>query len=55
MFDGCTDLESMPVIIADNTLTGIATGKYQYAFRNCTKLKHVTTLPDLKPQSSLYQ
>ena len=53
MFDGCSELESMPVLLSGEY--GSSNYKYQYAFRNCTKLKNVNPLPEVKPYSSMYQ
>ena len=52
MFDGCSELESMPVLLSGEYR--FSSFKYSNMFRNCTKLKNVNPLPDVKPQISMY-
>ena len=52
MFDGCSELESMPVLLSGKQGTSLQ--KYLFAFRNCTKLKNVNPLPDVRPYSGMY-
>ena len=53
MFDGCSELESMPVLLSGEY--GNSLNKYQNMFRNCTKLKNVNPLPEVKPYVRMYQ
>lgn len=52
MFDNCSELESMPVLLSGENGTGIQ--KYQYMFRNCTKLKNVNPFMDVRPYINMY-
>ena len=52
MFDGCSELESMPVLLSGEL--GASNFKYAFAFRNCKKLKNVNPLPDVKPYAAMY-
>ena len=52
MFDGCSELESMPVLLSGEY--GSSNFKYSNMFRNCTKLKNVNPLPDVKSYMSIY-
>ena len=52
MFYGCSELESMPVLLSGKY--GTNNFKYSNMFRNCTKLKNVNPLPDVKPYMSMY-
>lgn len=47
MFDGCSELESMPVLLSGKEGTSLQ--KYLFAFRNCKKLKNVNPLPEVIP------
>ena len=47
MFDGCSELESMPVLLSGEY--SYSSFKYANMFINCTKLKNVNPLPDVKP------
>ena len=52
MFDGCSELESMPVLLSGKQ--GISLQKYLFAFRNCKKLKNVNPLPEVIPYVNMY-
>ena len=52
MFDGCSELESMPVLLSGKQ--GNSLQKYLFAFRNCKKLKNVNPLPEVKPYATMY-
>ena len=52
MFDNCSELESMPVLLSGDT--GVSSNKYVWMFRNCTKLKNVNPLPDVRPYANIY-
>ena len=52
MFQNCSELESMPVLLSGKN--GTSNYRYQYAFRNCTKLKNVNPLPDVRPYPNMY-
>ena len=52
MFDGCSELESMPVLLSGEY--GTSSSKYLNMFRNCTKLKNVNPLPDVKSYLNMY-
>ena len=53
MFYGCSELESMPVLLSGEY--GNASNKYSNMFINCTKLKNVNPLPDVKPYTNMYR
>ena len=53
MFDGCSELESMPMLLSGKQ--GASNFKYQNAFRDCKKLKNVNPLPDVRPYAGMYQ
>ena len=53
MFYGCSELESMPVLLSGEY--GTSSNKYYNMFRNCTKLKNVNPLPDVKPIVGMYR
>ena len=52
MFDGCSELESMPVLLSGKQ--GSSLQKYLFAFRNCKKLKNVNPLPEVIPYPTMY-
>ena len=52
MFDGCSELESMPVLLSGEQGTSLQ--KYLFAFRNCKKLKNVNPLPDVRSYANMY-
>ena len=52
MFDGCSELESMPVLLSGKQ--GSSLQKYLFAFRNCKKLKNVNPLPEVTPYPTMY-
>ena len=52
MFYNCSELESMPVLLSGEQ--GDGRFKYQYAFYDCTKLKNVNPLPEVKPYQTMY-
>ena len=52
MFENCSELESMPVLLSGET--GASAQKCMYMFRNCTKLKNVNPLPDVRPYTGMY-
>ena len=52
MFDGCSQLESMPVLLSGKQGTSLQ--KYAFAFRNCKKLKNVNPLPEVIPYATMY-
>ena len=52
MFENCSELESMPVLLSGENGTGIQ--KCLYMFRNCTKLKNVNPLSYVRPYTGMY-
>ena len=52
MFDGCSQLESMPVLLSGKQSSSLQ--KYLFAFRNCKKLKNVNPLPEVIPYTNMY-
>ena len=52
MFENCSELESMPVLLSGEHGTGIQ--NCLYMFRNCTKLKNVNPLPYVRPYAGIY-
>ena len=52
MFENCSELESMPVLLSGDEGTGLQ--KCLYMFRNCTKLKNVNPLPYVRPFAGIY-
>ena len=52
MFENCSELESMPVLLSGENGTGVQ--KCMYMFRNCTKLKNVNPLPYVRPYTGMY-
>ena len=52
MFDGCSELESMPVLLSGEY--GFSSFKYSNMFRNCKKLKNVNPLIDVRPYANMY-
>ena len=52
MFENCSELESMPVLLSGKQ--GSSLLKYLFAFRNCKKLKNVNPLPEVRPYANMY-